>query len=346
MTSMLGSKRRFFIRGWSAALGALALAGAIGVAMPAAAQEQRLRLITAFPLEGPVGDKLYGAKIFIQRFNERAKGKARIDVVGGPEVVSPFDQLKALQTGQFDLMLSTATYFSELRSIQFFNYIPFEKQVRLSPTTVDLLQRLSRDSSGVVFVQYSSPGNSFYLWSRNKPIRTVADAKGMKIRTFGDTTEPMFKYLGVVPTNIVSNEVYSALRSGLLDGTLRDQLSLEVLREGEHIKYGTEAKVADINSEMYMAAKSWDSLSPEVRKIMNDVARETERDGFAWISKRSADSRELIRKKYGTEIVPSDPSLRKVLEQDIPGDIIRKLVGQSKDRDEIVQKFELQQYFK
>ena len=344
MTSPMPSKRSFLATGL-AALGLAAAAVGALAPMPAAAQEQRLKLITAFPMDGPVGDKMYGSKLFIQKFNERAKGKARIDVVGGPEVVSPFDQLKALQTGQFDIMLSTATYFSELRSIQFFNYIPFEKQVRLAPTNIDLLQRMSRESAGVVLLHLSNPGNSFYLWSRTKPIRTVADAKGMKIRTFGDTTEPMVKHLGVVPTNIPSNEVYSSLRSGLLYGTLRDQLSLEVLREGEHIKYGTEAKVADINSELYIAARAWDALSPEVRKIANDVARETEREALKWLTDRSAKSRELIRTKYGTEIVKSDPDLRKVLEHDIPADIIRKLVGNSKDKNEIIQKFELQQYF-
>src|SRR5438552_1311589 len=74
---------------------------AIAWAPSANAQEVEIKLITGFPLEGISGDKVYGAKLFIERFNAKAKGRAHIRVIGGPEVVSPFDQLKALQTGQF-----------------------------------------------------------------------------------------------------------------------------------------------------------------------------------------------------------------------------------------------------
>ncbi len=341
-------KKRSSGKGLRVAIGILALVGALaalGASAPASAQEQRLKLIVAFPLDGAVGDKMYAAKLFINRFNERAKGKAQIDVVGGPEVVSPFDQLKALQTGQFDMMLSTSTYFSELRPIQFFNYLAFEKQLRMAPKNYELLQRMSREAADVVFVMYASPGIPFYLWTRNKPIRTVEDAKGLKIRTFGDTTEPLVRHFGVVPTSIPSNEVYTALRSGLLDGMLRDTLSLEVLREGEHIKYGTEAKVADIESDFYVSARTWDKLTAEVRQIMNDTAREAEREGFAWLVARGAKALEFLKAKHGTQIVPSDPRLKKLLEHDIPGEIIQKIVGPSKNRDEIIEKFELQEYF-
>src|SRR5262249_44888775 len=76
---------------------AAGLAAAVSLPpLPAQAQEVELKLITGFPFEGPAGDKMYGAKTFIERFNAQAKGKARIRVIGGPEVVSPFDQLKAL----------------------------------------------------------------------------------------------------------------------------------------------------------------------------------------------------------------------------------------------------------
>ncbi|MFP5512242.1 MAG: TRAP transporter substrate-binding protein [Alphaproteobacteria bacterium] len=341
------SFRRRSIHGGSrgrlvAALSVLLAAGAaLFPVTPAAAAEKTLTLISSFPLDGPAGDKMHVVKLFIERFNKKATGKARIRVVGGPEIVAPFDQLKALQTGQFDMMVATSLYFNELRDLQFFHYLPFDEHIRTARQAAPLLQKISREKADVVFLQYSSPGLSFYLWTKNRPIAKPDDARGQKIRTFGDTTAPLVRHLGIVPTSIASNEVYSALRTGLLDGALRDPLSIDLLNEGELLKFATEANVADIETETYVSAKSWDALPEDVRQMLNETARETEVEGFAWMKNRVAAAMDKMKTRYGVQVVPSSPELKTVLNQTIPKEILGGLVGNSKYKDEIIEKFEL-----
>jgi len=326
----------------AAASAAVLFGAAVVPGTAARADEQVLTMVTSFPMEGPAGDKMHVVKLFIERFNERAAGQARIRVVGGPEVVSPFDQLKALQTGQFDMMVSTSLYFRELRDLQFFHFLPFEEQIRTAPQTYELMQRISRETADVIFLQYSSPGLSFYLWTKDRPIAGAADAQGQKIRTFGDTTDPLVRHLGVVPTSIPSNEVYSALRTGLLDGALRDSLSIELLNEGEYLRYRTEATVADIETETYISAAAWDELSDEVKRIFNETARETEVEGFEWMQQRVAEAQAGLSEKYGVEVVESSPELHEILSERIPNEILQSIVSESPYRDEIVESFELQ----
>ena len=309
------------------------------------AEEITLKLVSGFPLDGAAGKKIIAGKLFIDKFNEMAAGKAKIVVVGGPEIVSPFDQLKALQDGQFDMMVSTSLYFKALRGIQFYHYIPVEQQLEKIKTGYKLVQKISREDAKVVFVQLSSPGLGFYVWTSKKPIKSVADAKGVKIRTFGDTTKPLEQHLGITPTSIPSNEVYSALQTGVLEGALRDTLSLDVLKEADFLKYRTDIGVADIESETFISARAWDKLPEGVRKIMDEAARWAEAEGFAQMKMIVKETMARLQSEKGVKIVPSDDGLKRVLEVDVKRDIIRKIVGDSKYKDQIISEFGLESFF-
>jgi len=327
-------------------------AGALVVAplalLPSAhAQEVEIKLITGFPFDGPSGDKMYGAKLFIERFNARAKGQARIRVIGGPEVVAPFDQLKALQTGQFDAMVTTQAYFNEMRGLQFINYLTSDEQVKAMPKGYETLQKVSREGAGVVLVQLSSPGLPFYLWSREaKPITNLADFKGLKVRGLPGVNEQMVKFLGVVPTNLPSNDVYNALRGGILDGTIRDSLSIEVLNEGEYAKHRSDARLADFSSELYLSNKAWDALPPAVRQIMNTVARETEKESLEWMKARVQRTNMLLADRYKVKTASSPAEVNEIIGRKIGAALIKQIVGGSKYAAELTENFSLQSYMR
>ncbi|MES2977838.1 MAG: TRAP transporter substrate-binding protein DctP [Pseudomonadota bacterium] len=334
--------RRSLVMG--VALAISAMVAPVGVAQ---AQEVEIKLITSFPMEGPAADKIYAGRLFIERFNARAKGQARIRLVGGPEVVSPFDQLKALQTGQFDAMVTTQAYFNEMKGLQFINYLTSDEQVKAMPRGAETLQKISRENAGVTFVQLASPGLPFYLWTREaKPIGSVADFKGLKIRGLAGVNEQMVKYLGVVPTNLPSNDVYSALRGGILDGTLRDALSMELLNEGEYAKHRSEMRIADFSSELYVSNKVWDSLTPAVKQLMNSVARETEKEGLEWSKARVEKTNKLLADKYKVKIDKGTPELNEIIGRKIGGAMIKQIVDASKYKDELTDQFALQPYLK
>ncbi|MFN0301983.1 MAG: TRAP transporter substrate-binding protein [Burkholderiales bacterium] len=325
----------------------LALLAGIAVASPVLAQEVELKLITGFPFDGPGGDRMYGPKQFIERFNQRAKGKARIRLIGGPEVVAPFDQLKALQTGQFDMMVTSSLFFTDLKSMHFINYITSAEQVRGMPKGRELLQRVTQEQASVAFVGLATPGFPFYIWSRqSKPLSTVADAKGLKLRGLPGVNEHLVRSLGMVPTNVPSNEVYSALRSGIIDAAIRDVVSVDLLNEGEFARTRTEARVCDCSSEIYIANPSWNKLSAEVKQLLNDIAGEVERDAFPWLEKRAAQSAQALEKKYGATMTKGSPDLNDTLGRKIPGAMIRDNIKDSKVRDQLISVFELAPYLK
>src|SRR6266581_7378833 len=67
-----------------------------------------IRAITAWPLDCNCVTQY---KRYIDEINKRGKGKIEIKLLGGPEVVKPFEQLQALRTGIADMTHSAADYY-------------------------------------------------------------------------------------------------------------------------------------------------------------------------------------------------------------------------------------------
>jgi TRAP-type C4-dicarboxylate transport system substrate-binding protein len=80
----------------------LSFLGLAPLSRGAEAKTIALKAITVFPMDHPVNRD---NQAYINEINKRAKGELRIEYLGGPEMVSTFDQAKAVRTGMIDLDL-------------------------------------------------------------------------------------------------------------------------------------------------------------------------------------------------------------------------------------------------
>lgn len=104
-----------------------------------------------------------------------------------------------------------------------------------------------------------------------KPVRTLEDMKGMKIRGIGRFGD-IVKALGGTPVPVEIGDLYDSLNRGVIEGAL---LPLEVMKSvnvGEILKYVTSAsKLGNIVTfYMIMNKKKWDSLPPHVQKVITE----------------------------------------------------------------------------
>jgi TRAP-type C4-dicarboxylate transport system substrate-binding protein len=87
------------MRSWKLA-GPLAAAGIL--ALTASADAQTLRAISFIPKNDPV---LAMANAWVNEVNTKLTGQIRINYVGGPEVITRFQQPEALRTGVIDIII-------------------------------------------------------------------------------------------------------------------------------------------------------------------------------------------------------------------------------------------------
>ena len=125
--------------------------------------------------------------------------------------------------------------------------------------------------------------NSPVVVLSRRPIRTLADFRGQKIRTFASPlqTRPM-EHLGATPVPMALSEVMPALQSGAIDGLLAGIPVLSALRYFDVAKTVTEIHPAIVVS-LFLVNRRWhDRLPADVRTVMAEEGARVDRDLFAW----------------------------------------------------------------
>jgi len=112
-----------------------------------------------------------------------------------------------------------------------------------------------------------------------KPVRTLEDLRGMKIRSHGLSAK-IVKALGATPVAMTMPETYDALAKNVVDGSIAPIASLEGFKWGEVVKYTTENFGSSYTSPFFVAMNkgTWTSLPPDVQKSIEAINEE-------WIGK-------------------------------------------------------------
>ena len=114
--------------------------------------------------------------------------------------------------------------------------------------------------------------------SGRKPILTVADFQGVKIRGLNSLTDNSLKAVGAAPSAMPGSEVYQALESGVLDAGLTDLSAAYSRRFYEVQKYGTVLPYFTVYFHLYANPKWWESLKAEYRAAIEAAAAKNEQD--------------------------------------------------------------------
>ncbi|MGD8332029.1 MAG: TRAP transporter substrate-binding protein [Desulfobacterales bacterium] len=115
------------------------------------------------------------------------------------------------------------------------------------------------------------------LHSAKKPIRTLEDVKGLKIRSTG-TSQLIVRALGAAPVAMSQGETYDALKKSIVDGTLVPIEALEGFKQAEVLKYTTLTYSAAYSQGFFVAMnlKKWNALPKDLQQIITDVSMKYE----------------------------------------------------------------------
>jgi TRAP-type C4-dicarboxylate transport system substrate-binding protein len=124
-----------------------------------------------------------------------------------------------------------------------------------------------------VLMLSTSPIN--VIQTLNKPVNTLDDVKGLKLRGTGRLGD-IVKALGATPIPIETPDLYDSLKRGVIEGALLPLETMKGFKTGELIKYVTASWRVGSAYCFYvlMNKQKWSSLPPDVQKIMSDFSRE------------------------------------------------------------------------
>lgn len=297
-----------------AAIGvALAFAAAI---MPAGAAEFTLKwgVVTRGDMQEKFGHKL--AEVLPKATN----GRVEVKVFPGGQLGNPAALLEGLQLGTVEGYENPADFFTGVDSRFGVFSIPFlfrdtaqANKVLADPEFNEFVMKMA-EAKGLVGVNLAVAAESLYFGAK-KPLRALADFKGMKLRVNATPAErARMAALGATAVPMGLPEMITSLQNGVIDGTMSG-ISIYTNFNLQNVNK-TLTETHDTLLVSYGAlSKAWlDKLPPDLRQIVIDEARKLQ----PWARQTAVDEVAELRQKWidrGGEIITLPPADQAELEK-------------------------------
>jgi len=157
------------------------------------------------------------------------------------------------------------------------------------------------DDVEVMYLHAHGPG---LLHTRKVPIRTLADVKGLKIRSHG-TSAKVVKALGGSPVTMPMPELYQSLQRGVVDGAIYPVEVNKGWRMAEVIDNCTlDLSIANTSTfYVVMNKEKWAALPDDIKKIILQINKEwIPKHGKAWDSSDEEGRKFMLSK--GRKFIP------------------------------------------
>ena len=223
-----------------------------------------------------------GAIEFARLVEEKSEGRIKIEVFTGGQLGG--DEQAILEQVQFGAIDFTRVNFAPMTE---FAPILNLLQMPYLFTDADHMHRVIDSEIGTQLLDSVEVGNFVGLalydaGTRNfynsvRPIKTVEDMKGLKIRTTqSQLIVDMVEALGASATPMAFGEVYSSLQTGVIDGAENNWVTYDQNSHYEVAKYiSLDGHTAP--PEILVCSKIvFDKLSPEDQQLLKECAKESE----------------------------------------------------------------------
>ncbi|WP_376096894.1 TRAP transporter substrate-binding protein DctP [Roseomonas sp. CCTCC AB2023176] len=237
----------------------------------ATAQEATLRAVSAFQ-EGTAFARPF--ETFIARVNEEGRGKIRINFIGGPRAMPPFEVGNALRNGVIDMANSTAAFYE--------NLMPEGAATKLA--TKDWAEVRANGGFALLARLHAEKVNAHYLGRHGDKMpfhlyltREIGapDLRGLTIRT-SPVYRAFFTALGANLVNTAPGEVFTALERGVVQGYGWPAQGIFDLGWHERTRFRVDPSFYRVEVNVLVNNARWARLNDEQRAILTRAAEEME----------------------------------------------------------------------
>ncbi len=200
-----------------------------------------------------------------------------------------------------------------------------------APTQAISCSRPGRSSGGTALakrgqkVHYVVPWPSQNFFTK-KPVKTMDDLKGVRMRTYDRNTAEMVSKLGMVPQQMNNPDIVPALASGRLDAVMTSGTTAAAQKYWEFLKHTYNTNHLWASNLMVINLGAWNKLSPENRAAIEKLAKEMEPE-FWKVSEGEHAQRMAQLKQNGMTV---DPASKELLDRGHvkPGDDLILTLGE------------------
>jgi len=233
----------------------------------------KLKAATYFSQTQPLGE---GFMMFIDKVQKQSKGQVEVQTFMGGSLLGTKDIYDGVVQGVVDIGLTMPGYnsgkFPEMELVEVpHGYVSAYVSSHVANDYFNQYNPKEFNQTKMLY-WFASPPSVIIL---NKPAKTLADLKGLRIRGTARVGE-VVSALGGIPQSTAAGEVYTGISRNVIDGIMWPISTLD------------EWKLADLKPKItntwqvggvfafytVMNKKTWDKLPANIQKIFKDVAEE------------------------------------------------------------------------
>ena len=247
------------------------------------------------------------AERFKQLAEAATKGRVKVELYPNSQLYRDGDELEALQRGAVQMVAPSVSKFGPLgvRDFEVFDlpYLLPDVESVHRVTDGDIGQKLfaKLDAKGIKGLAYWD--NGFKQYSANRPLRKLADFRGMKLRVQSSKVlAASVRQLGGVPQVMAFSEVYTALQQGVVDGGENSVSNIYTQKMHEVQKHLTISDHGYLTYAVIVNRKFWEGLPADIRSALEGAMKDATRYERAIAAKDNADALALVRQAGTTEV--------------------------------------------
>jgi TRAP-type C4-dicarboxylate transport system substrate-binding protein len=300
------------------------------IAAPAMAAEYELKIGV---LESPEGSNTLGWKTFEQYVESNSGGRIAIDILPSGQLGNTEELLEGLQlgihkmaqgdetiTGAYDPMMAwfTPYLFEDESSMKAF----FE-----SDTFAELNEQMAEDLG--VRALAATPYGFYNFINDARPIETVSDMEGLKLRTLPNSqiTIKTWDGLGASATPVPWGEIYTSINTGVIDGLGHTPAIMVDQRYYEVADYVTVDNSMGVANLYLINEDFWESLPSDLQEVLKKGAQLGADVEFGLASYRNRVESMQTLEEEGLEIHTLTPGARAEFREQAQAEVIPWLQG-------------------
>jgi len=211
---------------------------------------------------------------------ERTAGRHRIRVFHSRQLGEEKDTIEQTRVGAIDLNRTNVAPIGSL--IPAANVLALPFLFRSFDHLHKVLDHAIGDEILAGFPQHGFVGLAFYdsgsrsIYNSVKPVRTLADMKGLRIRVQqSELMSDMISALGAEPVELPYGQVLTGLSTRLIDGAENNWPSYVTTNHYKLAPYYTLTEHTMGPEVLVMSLRAWESLSAEDKDVFRDAARKS-----------------------------------------------------------------------
>ena len=234
---------------------------------------------------------------FAKRANAKLGGKAKVTTYGSSQLGGDNEMIQKLKLGTLDMALPSTVMSSQVDLFGIFE-MPYIVKDRAHMAKIEkeiFWPKLEPEAEkkGLKVLAVWENGIR-HITNNKRPIKVPADLQGIKLRVpEGKWRVKMFQAYGANPSPMKFSELFAALQTGVMDGEENPFTQIYSAKLQEVQKYLSLSGHVYTPAYLTVGTRKWESLPADVRKVLEDTAKETQ----AFVYQQAAkDDEELLGK--------------------------------------------------